>query len=1065
MADNIVAPLGTGGPTIRTDDLGGTPAVHVAATKLITGADGVDGGWVTVANGLPVRLTDGSAFYNTPAAAQLPASLGQKAMAASLAVVIASDQGAVPVSGTVAATQSGAWSVSIGAALPTGANVIGGVTQSGTWTVQQGGAPWSISAASLPLPTGAATEATLGGVLTTTAFQARVATLGQKAMAGSMPVTIASDQGAVPVSGTFWQATQPVSGTVTANAGTGTFAISAASLPLPTGAAADATLTGGSQKSIVRGGAKGATAAADVTSTSIDADHNALDVSVKGTATISGTVTATQGTAAAATAPWAARLSDGAAFYNAPAAAQLPSALVGGRLSVDGSGVTQPVSIAGTVAVSSATLALDATLTGGTQKAIARGAAKGTTTAADVTSTNVDANTQALDVSVKGTVPVSGTFWQATQPVSASSLPLPTGASTETTLATMLTLAGFQARINTLGAKTSAASTPVVLASDQATLPVSAASLPLPSGASTSAAQTDGTQKSIVRGGAKGTTGAADITSTAQGSNNQAIDAQLYHGGSAINPQTIRALTSADVVTAAQGTAAALAGRWPVIVTDGTNTMPTGDAVGRAIYMRNTDGTNVAAVKAASTAPVVADPALVVATSPNSPQLSQDRATVTLGSKYGEQMVGVDNNVARLVRVGSWGELRTASATLLWHDAFEVANINAWWTQLLTTMTAVQATGVLTLNNSSITTLNTAAIVISKRQFAKVPKTPLVCRYNARITANVAGNRTLVEMGFGTPGGITAIISDGAFFRWRADGTLAVCLSYNGTEQVTQVLAQGIVNTLNYYAYEIIADDLYVRFIVSDSAGTPIVDTQLAMTASVPALWSVSHLPTFARVYVDATGGGTAIQLKIAAHSVQMLDEMTNTSWGEQLASVGRTATQHPQTQAQTPQMANAAAPGSATPSNTASAYATLGGEYAAAATLGGESVLSLFGYTVPAPYTLYVRAIHIPKPVVQGATIATVPLLQWFVAYNASSTNLSTATGVIRVPLPGMMNTAAAAAAGTLFLGDSIIWTPPTPIVCLPGTVLHIGYKSITGAATASLVYRGSVFVDGYFA
>lgn len=43
-----------------------------------------------------------------------------------------------------------------------------------------------------------------------------------------------------PVSGTFWQATQPVSGTVTANAGTGTFAVSAASLPLPTGAATSA---------------------------------------------------------------------------------------------------------------------------------------------------------------------------------------------------------------------------------------------------------------------------------------------------------------------------------------------------------------------------------------------------------------------------------------------------------------------------------------------------------------------------------------------------------------------------------------------------------------------------------------------------------------------------------------------------------------------------------------------------------------------------------------------------------------------------------------------------------
>ena len=54
-----------------------------------------------------------------------------------------------------------------------------------------------------------------------------------------------------PVSGTVsvsnFPATQPVSGTVTANAGTGTFAVSAASLPLPTGAATAANQTNGTQ--------------------------------------------------------------------------------------------------------------------------------------------------------------------------------------------------------------------------------------------------------------------------------------------------------------------------------------------------------------------------------------------------------------------------------------------------------------------------------------------------------------------------------------------------------------------------------------------------------------------------------------------------------------------------------------------------------------------------------------------------------------------------------------------------------------------------------------------------
>lgn len=53
-------------------------------------------------------------------------------------------------------------------------------------------------------------------------------TLGQKAMASSFAVAVASDQSSIPVTGTFYQATQPVS---------------AASLPLPTGAAT-ATLQG-----------------------------------------------------------------------------------------------------------------------------------------------------------------------------------------------------------------------------------------------------------------------------------------------------------------------------------------------------------------------------------------------------------------------------------------------------------------------------------------------------------------------------------------------------------------------------------------------------------------------------------------------------------------------------------------------------------------------------------------------------------------------------------------------------------------------------------------------------
>lgn len=117
-----------------------------------------------------------------------------------------------------------------------------------------------VSAATLPLPTGAATETTLASI------DAGIpASLGQKTMANSMPVVVSSDQSALPVTGTFFQVTQPVSiaaavpvtdnggsltvdgavtvsGTVAVSNFPATQPISAVALPLPSGAATEATL-------------------------------------------------------------------------------------------------------------------------------------------------------------------------------------------------------------------------------------------------------------------------------------------------------------------------------------------------------------------------------------------------------------------------------------------------------------------------------------------------------------------------------------------------------------------------------------------------------------------------------------------------------------------------------------------------------------------------------------------------------------------------------------------------------------------------------------------------------
>ena len=52
MADNVILNAGTGGDTAAADDIGG---VKYQRIKLVHGADGVNAGDVSTANGLPVK--------------------------------------------------------------------------------------------------------------------------------------------------------------------------------------------------------------------------------------------------------------------------------------------------------------------------------------------------------------------------------------------------------------------------------------------------------------------------------------------------------------------------------------------------------------------------------------------------------------------------------------------------------------------------------------------------------------------------------------------------------------------------------------------------------------------------------------------------------------------------------------------------------------------------------------------------------------------------------------------------------------------------------------------------
>lgn len=316
------------------------------------------------------------------------------------------------VSGTIAATQSGAWTV----ALPSGTTIAS--TQSGAYTVTQG-------------PAGASAWKVDGSGVTQ------------------------------PVSGTFWQTTQPVSlASVPSHpvTNTGTFSVQ-------------------NTAAVVGGNAL-----------AVKTDGSASTQPISGTVAISGTVPVS-GTFFQATQPVSA------------AALPLPS---GGSTSALQSSTQGAV--AGGAAAPASTLiggiynTTAPTLTSGQQAALqfdASGnlkiaAAGGSTSSGSITAAGTSGTqAQAIQGITNGVpLPVSGTFFQATQPISATALPLPSGAATAAKQPALGTAGTASADVLTV--QGAAAMTPLKVDASATTQPVSAASLPLPSGAATSTLQTTG---------------------------------------------------------------------------------------------------------------------------------------------------------------------------------------------------------------------------------------------------------------------------------------------------------------------------------------------------------------------------------------------------------------------------------------------------------------------------------------------------------------------------------------------------------------------------------------------
>lgn len=640
----------------------------------------------------------------------------------------------ITVDGTVAATQSGTWNVT---------NVSGTVS----------------------LPTGASTSALqTTGNTSLSSIDTKTPALGQAVMASSTPVVIASNQSAVSISGT-----------VTANAGTN---LNTSALAL------DSTLTGGTQQSKITDGTN--VASVKAASTAAVATDKALVVAispnntipVSGSITVSGTVTANAGTnlntsalalesggnlssikadvdnlnlsQGSTTSGQKGNLGLGAVTTAAPTYSTTQSSPLSlntaGGLRVDGSGVTQPVS--GTVTVTQGTgtnlhtvvdsgtvtanigttngLALDATLTGGTQQSkITDGTNVASVKAA---STAAIATDKALVVAVSpnNSVAVTGTFFQATQPVSGTvaatqsgtwnitnvsgTVSLPTGASTAAKQPALGTAGTPSVDIITVQGVTSM--TPLKVDGSGAVQPVSGTVTANAGTGTFTVGQATGTNLHTVVD-----SGSITVTqATAANLNATVIGTVTANAGTNLNTSTLALesggnltsiKTDVDNLNLAQGSTTsgqkgnlnlgAVTTAAPTYTTGQSNslsltttgalrtdgsgtTQPVSGTVTSNIGTTNglaldatltggtqqskiTDGTNVATVKAASTAAIATDKALVVAISPNNSLTVSNSANGNTGSAVptqATQVGGSDGTNLRALKTSTTGVLVTS---------------------------------------------------------------------------------------------------------------------------------------------------------------------------------------------------------------------------------------------------------------------------------------------------------------------------------------------------------------------------------------------------------------------
>jgi hypothetical protein len=435
---------------------------------------------------------------------------------------------------------------------------------------------------------------------------------------------------------------------------------------------------------------------------------------------------------------------------------------------------------------------------------------------------------------------------------------------------------------------------------------------------------------------------------------------------------------------------------------------------------------------------------------------------------------GKDYKLARTLRASATGTLRTADETLFLYDSFEgTARNSTTWIETVATMTSAQtlATG-LRLNTTASVTTAQGCLETSHRQFPIISRSSLVFRARLRVQGLT---NCFEEFGFGAPtDSTTAVINNGAFFRRDGAGSLQGILSFNGTEGAGPTMTAPA--TTQYAWYEIFLEDDRATFQIIDVNGVLISSSVLERgstggsgtgVATQARLFAVTHLPCFFRTY-NSGAAGTAPQIDVTECSVISADLFVQRDYKTAQSGNSLNSLTSPTAYTQLANWTNNAAPTTRTLSNTAAAETTLGGLLRVNSIAGGNNDLIMFGWQNPSPYTFYVTGIKIPVPLNEVVAVATTAtMFAYFASFNLSAVSLATGGTYpgFRVGLGEIHTAAVGLAANALFSGNTVVWTPQTPMAVMPGRFFHICCREFVGTITATETYFwGGIAVDGFF-